>query len=292
MTATEAQAHMLIDDIARLSGRGVKAVRPFATGNGVDIFIADLNDGRRVVVKRARDGNGRLDIEGWMLKYLRERAQMPVPAVHCAEKSLLIIDYVPDNGRLSPAVEEDAAIHLSRLHAIRAPQYGLERDTLIGPLPQPNTPSDNWLEFFRDFRLVYMARKAYEEKALSLEAMGRVGKLAEALDKWIGKDAAPPSLIHGDLWSGNVLTSANGVAGFIDPAIYYADPEIELAFIRMFSTFGERFFRRYGELAGMRDGFFDGRCDVYALYPLLVHARLFGGGYAGKVDQIARRLIG
>jgi fructosamine-3-kinase len=94
------------------------------------------------------------------------------------------------------------------------------------------------------------------------------------------------------MWSGNVLTSSHKVNAFIDPAIYYADPEIELAFISLFATFGDRFFKRYAELHGIRDGFFEVRKDIYALYPLLVHARLFGGAYLEKIGQIVGRLVG
>ena len=97
-------------------------------------------------------------------------------------------------------------------------------------------------------------------------------------------------MIHGDLWGGNVLCGSNGLSGFIDPAIYYADPEIELAFMTLFGTVGDRFFRRYGEYHAIRPGFFEIRRDLYNLYPLLVHVRLFGGGYLGQVQSILRRL--
>jgi fructosamine-3-kinase len=81
------------------------------------------------------------------------------------------------------------------------------------------------------------------------------------------------------------------IAGFIDPAIYHADPEIELAFSTVFGTFGEPFFRRYAELRPIRPGFFEVRRDLYNLYPLLVHARLFGGGYRSQVSRIVSRFV-
>ncbi len=284
-------ADVLIDDVARIAGRAVMEPRMFANGHGTDIYLADFRDGGgRIVIKRARQPEAALDLEGWMLEYLADR-NLPVPKVHCAEKSLLIMDYVRDSGRVTPAVEEDAARHLARLHAVKSFQYGLDRDTLIGALNQPNTLSDDWLSFFRDYRLMHMARKGFEEGSLPIDLVKKIERIAGSLDKWI-TGAAPPSLIHGDLWSGNVLTGATGVNAFIDPAIYYADPEIELAFIALFSTFGERFFKRYEELSGIRQGFFEVRREVYALYPLLVHARLFGGAYIEKIGQIASRLVG
>ena len=114
-----------------------------------------------------------------------------------------------------------------------------------------------------------MARLAMEAGRLPASDMTRIETLAGRLDRWIDQPAAP-SLIHGDMWTGNLLARGGRVAGFVDPAIYYADPEIELAFSTLFGTFGEPFFARYGEHRPIRPGFFEARRDLYNLYPLLV----------------------
>src|SRR5204862_404033 len=100
------------------------------------------------------------------------------------------------------------------------------------------------------------------------------------------KSPSPPTLIHGDVWSGNILSMNGKIRAFLDPAIYYADPEIELAFIRVLNTFGTDFFTRYNDLNPIKPGFFEERADIYSLYPLLVHARLFGTSYARKAQRI------
>ena len=89
-----------------------------------------------------------------------------------------------------------------------------------------------------------------------------------------------------------MIARGDRIAGFIDPAIYHADAEIELAFTTLFNTFSTPFFRRYHEIRPIRDGFFDLRRDLYNLYPLLVHVRLFGGGYVGAVAGIVGRHVG
>ena len=99
-----------------------------------------------------------------------------------------------------------------------------------------------------------------------------------------------PSLLHGDVWGGNILVHGDHITGFVDPAIYYGDPEIELSFATMFSNFGEGFLRRYGELRPLRPDFFDICRDLYNLWPLLTHARLFGGGYVKGVETTLTRL--
>jgi fructosamine-3-kinase len=94
------------------------------------------------------------------------------------------------------------------------------------------------------------------------------------------------------MWGGNVLVRDGRIAGFVDPAIYFADPEIELAFSTLFSTFGEPFFRRYSEIRPLRPGFFEVRRDLYNLWPLLVHVRLFGGAYVASVERTLDKLNG
>ncbi len=192
-------------------------------------------------------------------------------------------------GHLDTSAQEHLADLVAGLHSVTAPAYGLDRPTLIGPLDQPNTPGDDWPSFFRDQRLLAMARAAFDEGALDTSLLNRIEALAGRLEAYID-DPAPPSLLHGDLWDGNILCVGGRVTGLIDPAISYGDPEIELAFMTLFGTVSDRFFDRYGEHHPMRPGFFERRRDLYNLYPLLVHVRLFGGSYVGQVRAIVERI--
>ncbi len=114
-------------------------------------------------------------------------------------------------------------------------------------------------------------------------------RLSGSLGQWLA-EPPHPSLLHGDVWTTNVLASKGRITGFIDPAVYYGHPEIELAFTTLFGTFSRPFFERYHELRPIPDGFFETRKDIYNLYPLLVHACLFGSSYAMSVDAIVSRL--
>ncbi|NHK26889.1 fructosamine kinase family protein [Parvularcula flava] len=259
------------------------------SGSGTTLIRLSLEGGGDLVAKEATGKFSGLDLEGWMLGYLAEHADFPVPAVYHAEDRLLIMDYLPSGGLMSASCEEEVADAVAALHRVKAEQYGLERDTVIGPLPQPNAESDDWRAFFAEHRLLHMGRKALEEGRMDQGVLIRLERVCARLDDLI-PDPAPPTLIHGDLWGGNVLCGSDGLSGFIDPAIYYADPEIELAFMTLFGTVGDRFFRRYGAHHAIRPGFFEIRRDLYNLYPLLVHVRLFGGGYLGQVQSILRRL--
>jgi len=273
--------------IESVTGQPVTVVRPLSSGHNASVHTVTLGDGRRLVAKVGRG----LEPEGFMLRYLAEHSRLPVPAVHYGDDALLLMDHVEGGGTLTAAAEEHAAELVAELHGIKAPRYGFARDTLIGPLPQPNAESDDWIAFFRERRLLHMARAALEEGRIDIGLMAGIERLAARLPELIG-EPAPPSLIHGDLWGGNILASGGRIAGFIDPALYHADPEVELAFTTLFGTFGEAFFRRYGALRPLRPGFFEVRRDLYNLYPLLVHVRLFGGSYAGAVARTVRRFAG
>jgi fructosamine-3-kinase len=271
-------------------GSPVAESRPMGRGHNAALTFLRLEDGRRLVAKQADAGDG-LAVEAFMLRHLRAHSPLPVPDVLLAGERLLVMDHVDNTGGLTAAAQAHAAELLADLHARPVARYGFSRDTTIGPLPQPNPETDDWIAFFRDHRLLHMARAAYEEGELGSDLLHRIDKLAGRLPGLIG-EPAPPALIHGDLWGGNVLVRDGRIAGLIDPAIYHADPEIELAFSTLFSTFGQPFFRRYEEIRPLRPGFFEARRDLYNLYPLLVHVRVFGGSYVGTVDRIVRRLAG
>jgi fructosamine-3-kinase len=264
-------------------GSNVVREQDLAGGCIADVRRLTLADGRDVV---AKVGHG-LALEGFMLSYLAAHSRLPVPEVFFSSEDLLLMEYLPTSGQLSDAAQEDAADHLAALHHVTGATFGFERTTVIGGLKQPNPEESSWLEFFREHRLMYMTETAVHTKKLPPETALRIAKLAEHLDRWIDASARP-TLIHGDMWTGNVLVNGDRIAGFVDPAIYHADPEIELAFSTLFGTFGEAFFKRYAEHHPLRAGFAE-RKDLYNLYPLLVHVRLFGAHYVGDVEMILKR---
>jgi fructosamine-3-kinase len=135
---------------------------------------------------------------------------------------------------------------------------------------------------------MYVARVAHDAGRLPAEDVRRSEQLSGMLDEII-EEPNPPALIHGDVWSANVLARGNRISAFLDPALYHADPEIELSFISLFGSFGAAFFERYEEVRGIDSRFFEKRRDLYSLYPLLVHVYYFGGGYLRLVRNTLDR---
>lgn len=271
-----------------MGDRPVK-IGPLTGGCVGEVYQLEMADGTQLVAKVDDRPEPNLDIEAFMLNYLAQHSDLSIPEVHYSDPRLLVISFLPGRSRFSAGAQVYAAELLASLHDISAPQYGLEQDTLIGGLHQPNPWMDSWLDFFREQRLLFMAHEAYQAGRLTPDLLGRVERFAGKLDRWL-IEPDRPGLIHGDVWTANVLADGERITGFIDPAIYYADPEIELAFITLFSTFGNAFFRPYQERRPIQPGFFETRRDIYNLYPLLVHSRLFGGGYPASVSRILNSL--
>ena len=262
-------------------------------GFGLTGLLLTLADGRRLAVKARQgtgDGKPSLELEAFMLGELARLSELPVPLVHHAEPDLLVMDFIEnDGGGITPSVERHAGELIAKLHATRHARFGYGRDTLIGPLPQPNPEADRWVPFFRDHRLLFMARQSHAEGALPSSLLSRIETLAERIGDYLIEPSFP-SLLHGDLWTGNVLTRRGRMAGLVDPAIYCGHPEVELAFATLFGTFGVTFFAAYEEVLPLEPGFHELRSGLYNLYPRLVHVRLFGAGYLAGIDRTLARL--
>lgn len=275
-----AETEAIIEDVTH-----ARPVRASAMSGGCigDVYKVELSNNETVVAKVGDQGSG-LKLEGFMLRHLAQHSDLPVPDVLYDDDTLLLMSFIENAGGLNARGQAHAADLVAALHGVGAEKFGFACDTVIGGLHQPNTWSESWLDFFRDQRLMYMGGEALAAGRLPASLMRTLERFCAHLDKWLTVDAAP-SLIHGDMWTGNVLADGDRIAGFIDPAIYYADAEVELAFTTLFGTFGDAFFDRYQEHRPLKPGFFEARREIYNLYPLLVHVRLFGGGYVGSVER-------
>lgn len=274
--------------IEQALGRPVTRMGPLTGGCVGEVYRVEFEDGSAAVAKCDWAGDSRLDVEGFMLRYLAENSSLPVPKVLHESSSLLLMEFLPGESSFSGDAQVHAAKLLSDLHGRAGQAFGLERDTLIGGLPQANPWTDSWVEFFGESRLLYMARQAQAAGRMGDRDVSRVAAFVEKLPELID-EPAKPSLLHGDVWTTNVLARGGRITGFIDPAVYYGHPEIELAFITLFSTFGEAFFESYRERAEIAPGFFELRRDIYNLYPLLAHTRLFGSSYLQSVTRVLSR---
>lgn len=292
MTAAGLLTLELADRVEQALGRRPLSADTLAGGSTVAVLGLEMPGGDKVVAKW---GDGRLTIEAAMLAALAEQGSLPLPEVLSAADDLLLLEHIANDGETrggpvapGPAAQAHAAELLAGLHASRGELFGFSMDTLIGRLDQPNPLSDGWISFFAEHRLLFMAQAAQAEGSLPEGMLGRLEALAGRLPELL-VEPVHPCLLHGDVWTGNVLVRGERIAGFIDPAVYYGDREMDLAFATLFGTVGTPFFERYEEIAPLEPGFFEVRRDIFNIYPLLVHVRYWDRAYAKGIDETLRR---
>lgn len=272
-------------------GARVVSSRALPGGDIADVSLLTLDNHTMVVAKRPRaDQPDTTSIEAMMLTHLAEVSQLPVPKVLFQQENLLVISYIPHKGvKQRETAAEDIARHVAALHSIirtgKKARYGFEKDTVIGPLPQRNRQADSWVDFYRDQRFLAMVQSCANVNRFDSEIIKRCEGFAAKLGDYL--PVKPPcALLHGDLWSGNMLIDDDHAAAFIDPAISYGHSEMDLAFIDLMGGLENAFWPAYENAYGIEQGFHDERKAIYQLWPLLVHVRLFGGGYGQQVSNI------
>ena len=287
-------ASSLIQKLNAALGSRIIGSKPLPGGDIADVSLLSLENHTKAVAKRPRaDRPDTTAVEAWMLKHLAKHSALPVPKVLFQAAGVLVIGYIPHKGTTDArAAAENIAAHVSALHKIRpkgkSPFYGLEKETFIGPLPQINIPSDNWINFYAENRLLVMARSCLNTSKINAALMARIEKLVGKLPNHL--PAQPESsLLHGDLWAGNMLIDGDRAAAFIDPAISYGHREMDLAFIDLMGGLDPVFLDAYCTNYPLEPGYEEERKALYQLWPLLVHVRLFGGGYVAQVEAILDR---
>jgi fructosamine-3-kinase len=266
-----------------------------------EAFRVVLADGTRAFVKtRADAAADEYAAEAAGLQWLAEPGALRTPRVLDVDERYLALEWI-ESGRLDEAGAEELGRGLAATHAAGAPSFGCvaEPDATgpaaaeparFGLLRLPNEPTDGWAEFYAERRLRPLAAQARERGALSHAALDAVERVCERVGELCGP-AEPPARLHGDLWWGNVMADRHGRPWLIDPSAYGGHREVDLALLRLFGAPSERVFAAYEELTPLADGW-EERVDLYQLLPLLVHALLFGGSYAGAVERVARRYAG
>ncbi|MDW8295753.1 MAG: fructosamine kinase family protein [Raineya sp.] len=201
-------------------------------------------------------------------------------------KNYLLLEYL--EGYPNKTFWKDLGRHLAELHQNTSDFFGLEYDNYIGALRQTNTPTRNGIEFFIEQRLKVQAGLAFYNRLIEKSFLEKLNKLYEKLPNLLPNEK--PALLHGDLWSGNVITHNKGYAVVIDPAIYYGLREAEIAFTQLFGGFEADFYDSYNYHFPLQKDFVE-RASIYNLYPLFVHLNLFGKSYLPAIERIVDRFV-
>lgn len=268
----------------------VKAVTPVSGGcinNGARVetsqghFFVKWND------RSAYPGMFKAEARG--LALLTKAAAIRIPQVikvlEGKSHDGLLLEYISTR-RTTALAGERMGRQLAALHQVHDEEYGLDHDNWMGSLRQYNRKSRDPIEFLITQRLQPQAEIALDQGAFSKSFSSKLEKLYQRLPELLVNE--PPSLIHGDLWSGNYMVTEEEQPVLIDPAVAYGHREMDMAMTTLFGGFPESFYDAYQEVFPLASGF-RARFEIYNLYPLLVHVNLFGGGYASQVQHIVNR---
>lgn len=225
------------------------------------------------------------------LALLTQTHTVKVPVIvlqgDAANESFLLLEWV-DAKRGSVQATQALGAQLAQMHRNTAAEFGLDHDNYIGSLPQSNRKHNKWSDFFIQERLQPMVSLAADKRLLEYADAGNFEKLYAKLPELFDEEA--PALLHGDLWSGNYLTTPANEPYLIDPAVYYGHREVDIAMTTLFGGFSNEFYMSYDEAFPLAKGW-QQRTDLWNLYPLLVHLNLFGAGYLGQVRDALKAYL-
>ena len=271
---------------------GIQKVRSVGGGDIADSYL--LNTSRGAVFAKFLYnpvGLEMLKAEKEGLEAIAGSNTLGVPRVLGCDStpvgSCLLLEYIPP-GPGSGASYRALGRGLALMHQVTAPAFGWYRPNFIGSLPQKNTEMPKWPAFYVQKRLAPQYDLARSRQLLSVGEIPGVRHMEDRVSSMVPD--VVPSLLHGDLWSGNYLISSKGKPYLIDPATYYGHGEVDLAMSLLFGGFPEDFYDAYFEIHPKQPGF-DLRVKLYQLYYLLVHLNLFGRSYHAPVSTLTSELF-
>lgn len=274
--------------VAAITGQPVLT----ATPHGV-IWRLELGDGRTVVAKRAELGQAMAEAAG--LRWLRVPGGPPVPRVHGHDEQWLVTEHIPA-GRTDGAAAERLGRQLALLHAAGAAAFGTAppggpEQAWIGAAPMANVTASRWPRWYAEHRVLRYLSTAVDRGAVDAAGARAVHRACEHVEELAGP-AEPPARLHGDLWSGNVHAGSDGRLWLLDPAAHGGHRETDLAMLALFGCpHLEQLLAGYTAVAPLAPGW-QQRVPLHQLFPLLVHAVLFGGGYGSSAVAAARAALG
>ncbi|MBO9699190.1 MAG: fructosamine kinase family protein [Sporocytophaga sp.] len=278
-----------MDDFVNLIKEGIKeeiyAIIPVGGGSINNTYKVTTSNKTYFVKINKSIPEDFFEKEAEGLSLLSKTNKIRTPEVIFIGKNLLILEFI-ERGRECKEYWSSLGHRLAEIHKVTASSFGLDNNNYIGSLEQLNGWFSNWPEFFVERRLLPLAHRALEVGRLERRGIELIEQLSKKIKDLLVHEK--PSLLHGDLWSGNVMAGFSGEPVLVDPAVYYGNREIEIAFTTLFGGFDSSFYESYQDTFPL-EKYFDKRKDLYNLYPLLVHANLFGGGYSNSVMTILRR---
>ena len=284
-----ARMRTLADRAEQLLGAAVVSTTPVAGGDVCTATRLRLSDGRSALIKtRPHAPEGFFEAEARGLHWLAEPGVAEVAEVLGVTEDCIVLAWI-EPSRPSPEGAVALGRMLAPLHASGAETFGAEQDGFIGTLPLPNRPADTWPEFFAVRRILPYLKLAADRGRIEPAGVAAVESVVRRIVDLAGPPE-PPARLHGDLWAGNIVWTAERHAVLVDPAAHGGHRETDLAMLGLFGLPQlARVQAAYHEVHPLADGWQE-RQPLHQLFPLLVHAALFGGRYGQLAAEAAGKL--
>ena len=271
--------------------------------HGIDALIVsvtpihggDINHGARIQTDSGeyyflkwnqRTPKNMFEAEANGLKLLASaESGLVIPEVYLIGDDFLLMEFLQENNFGNSYV---FGTQLAQLHRKSNELFGLDHSNYIGRLPQSNRYHAEWLEFFVRERLEPQVKMAIDAGKLNVD-FHRIFDRVMNYTYVIFPDE-PPALLHGDLWAGNYMFTQKGETAIYDPAVYFGHREMDIAMTKLFGGFDAEFYHGYNDIYPLESGF-EERLKLCNLYPVLVHANLFGGNYVHQAEQLLRHFF-
>lgn len=280
-----------VKELEAQAGISVQTFRSVSGGDIADAYYLETSKGERFFLKMQAQPNAHsmFSVEKAGLEALGQHPSIRIPQVlglfQLSDRAALLMEYI-EAKRPGPEEWRLFGRSLAELHREEQGYFGWTQDNFIGRLPQSNQRHDSWITFYAQERLWPQLERAKAQGLLKGAECPDLGTLQDRLDPYFSE--VQPSLLHGDLWSGNFLFDQEGRPCLIDPATYYGHHEVDLAMSRLFGGFHRLFYEAYAEIMPEQPGE-AARNDLYQLYYLLVHLNLFGRSYYTSVKKLLER---
>lgn len=280
-------------DISQATGEPFQCETHRSVGGGSINQSYAISNGQRTYFLKVNRATGyeMFAAEAVGLKQIDQTQTIRVPKPICwgiaNDAAYLVMEWLEFARSGDRAAWETMGQQLAAMHRVgKSDRFGWECNNTIGSTPQLNPWTENWADFFAEHRIGYQVRLAKRRGG----SFPDPEQVIEAVRDRLADRNPQPSLVHGDLWSGNAAVTASGEPVILDPATYYGDHEVDIAMTELFGGFPAAFYQGYNATWQLDPGYRQ-RKDLYNLYHILNHFNLFGGGYGSQASQIIERLL-
>jgi protein-ribulosamine 3-kinase len=280
--------NQILNNLEEKLGEKIKSTQAISGGSIADARLIEMESGKKYFLKTGAHSPKMFRAEANGLKEIEKAGVIRVPHIFVVEPDFLLMEYIRPSTQKAHFFERFGR-QFAELHNSKSAQFGFFEDNFIGHTLQENRTNErqatDWRAFYFEKRLLFQFKLAESKNRVSEKLSKGFALLENKIESILSNQNEPPTLLHGDLWSGNFLADENGLPVLVDPAVYYGHREADLAMTKLFGGFPGSFYGAYQEVLPLAEGA-GYRENIYKLYHVLNHLNLFGFSYQAQAEEL------